>query len=495
MRIFFLNPSSVSLERQLGFYRFFDSAFPPLWAGYLCAISSSFTDEISVIDNYVEKMDPKSVVDTIVDFKPDILCISVITQTASFSYKVAQGVRYRSPKTKIIFGNVHASYFSDDIISRGLADIIVKGEGEFTFREILELLVNKKSDELHKVKGIVFREDGKIIHTIPRDRIKNLDSIPFPAWRFFKKYLKHYRLYPFIPAKNTNVLTILASRGCPYSCNFCTVSMGNKYTIRSPENICDEIETFYENFGIKNFFFIDPLFPPSKSIGLKILGYMSKRRIKNIVSWQCETRAEIIDDELSEALREAGCQLVSLGIETGEEYLLQNLNKKQRIESIVKAVKSLKKFGIKIMGLYMLGVPGETKELAERTIRFAKSLDTDITRFSILVPYPGSELYERYIKGKYEFTDDDWDSFTTYPSSPSYPYKIDWTDLTPKELISLQLKAHIYTNLSLKKVSRTIFFRKWEAIYAGLKFILGVTLKLAKLYFLASATKTPQHKK
>ncbi|MCS7214150.1 MAG: B12-binding domain-containing radical SAM protein [Candidatus Calescibacterium sp.] len=488
MRIFFLNPSSKSLEKQLGLYRFFDSPFSPLWAGYLSSISLDFTDEIYVVDNYVERLDVRSVVQTIKQTKPDILCISVITQTANFSYNVAKAVRSILPKTKIIMGHTHASYFADEIVSKNLADIVVIGEGEETFRDILRLFqryADLYPEDLKNVKGIVFRQDGIIFKTPERERIKNIDSLPFPAWHLFRKYFKHYTLYPFMPARRNSdlTLTFLASRGCPFSCNFCTVLMGNRYIIRSPQNICDEIEFFNQEFGCKNFFFVDPLFPPSKSLGLKILEYMAKRKIGNIASWECETRVDIIDDELSEALREAGCEMVSIGIETADDSLLENLNKKQKVERVKKAVGSLKKFGIKVMGLYMLGVPGETKESAKKTISFAKSLDTDITRLSILVPYPGSDLYEKYLNGKYNFSDQDWEYFSTYPQLPYYHYKIDWTELRPSDLFYLQLKANIYTNFSLKKILRVLSISRSKIIVSCVKFLFNLVAFLTKSVF------------
>lgn len=474
MRIFFLNPLP-DLKLSLGIYRFLYTPVPPIWAGYMCAIAQKYTKDIEVLDNSVEKLDISQTISRIKEFKPDLLCISVLTQTANFSFKVSRAIREILPRTKIIMGGAHASYFSYDIVKSGLADAAVKGEGEETFEEILGSF--QDSGEVRVSKGAVFRSDGEIISTLNRDRIKDLDSIPFPAWEYFRKYMKFYKPVP--PNKKVvPVLTILGSRGCPFSCNFCMVQMGRKYTIRSPENICDEMETFYENFGCKHFWFVDPLFPPSKSLGLKILSYMIKRGIGKKMSWDCETRAQIIDDELAEALKESGCELVALGIEGGNDKILENINKKQTVEEVRKAVKSLKKYGIRVMGLYMLGTPGENEKLAEETIKFARNLGTYGAKFSITVPYPGTELWENYIKGKYEFKEEDWDRFSSYISE--LPYKMEWTELTPKKLIKLQRKAHIYANLTFDKVIKLLLDRGSDIIFSIFKIMVEHLKSLTK---------------
>lgn len=462
MRIFFLNPVP-NLKLSLGIYRFLYTPVPPIWAGYLSAIAKKYTDEIKVLDNCVEFLDLKETIRRITDFSPDILCISVLTQTASFSFNVARAIRELLPKTKIIMGGAHASYFAYDIVKNNLADAVAVGEGEETFDELLRSI---QDGQMYITKGGVFRIDGKIIQTEQRDRIKNVDSLPFPAWEYFKDYMKFYKTVP--PNKKVvPVLTILGSRGCPFSCNFCMVQMGRRYTIRSPENICDEMELFYEKYGCRHFWFVDPLFPPSKSVGLKIMSYMAKRGIGKKITWDCETRADIVDEELAEALREAGCTLVALGIEGGDDKILENINKKLKIETVRKAVKALKKYGIRTMGLYMLGTPGETIELAEKTIKFARELKTYGAKFSITVPYPGTEIWEQYVKGKYEFKEEDWDRFSSY--NPDYPYELTWTEIKPKKLIELQRKAHIYANLSLEKVIRFILDRGVDFFSGGFR--------------------------
>ena len=459
MKILFFNPSA-ELRKSLNIYRILWSPVPPLWAGYLAAIAKEFAEDVKVIDNCVELMDLKGSFEKIKEFSPDVLCISVLTQTATFSFKLAKAVKNALPKTKVIMGGPHASYFAPSIVQSGLADAVVVGEGEETFREILQ---NLSEDGIpHAQKGVVFKADGKVIQTPNRPRIKNLDELPTPAWELFKKYFRYYKPLPPNPPKRP-VFTFLASRGCPYNCSFCMVQMGRNYVIRSSQSICDELEIFNADFGCRHFWFVDPLFPPpSKKKALEVLSYMAerigRRKGREKITWDCETRADLIDDEVAEALKEAGCELVAIGVESGDDKVLNAVNKKLDVSRIKKAVKSLKKHKIRIMGLYMIGNPGETVSSFLKTLRFAKELGVDASKFSVAVPYPGTELWEKYINGKFQFSEDDWEKFSSY--SFDFPYPMYWTNIPQEKIKYLQLIANLYVNIKM----RNILVSLWHVI-------------------------------
>ncbi len=481
MRILFFNPLA-NINLSSGVFKAFYVSMPPLWAGYLSSIAKKYTDEIEVIDNSVERLDVRGAFERIKEFSPDIVCISVLTQTANFSFKLSRAIK-ENLNSFVIMGGPHASYFAKEIVARGIADIVVVGEGEETFEEVLRNFELIKEIKKNFVEGDnVIDIPGAVLHTAQeireRQRIKELDSIDFPAWEFFEKYMKYYK--PPAPIKPSTVLTFLASRGCPYSCNFCMVQLGRKYVIRSPENICNEIELFYERYKVGHFFFCDPLFPPSKKVALKIFSYMEKRGIQKLTTWSTETRADVIDDEVADALKSSGCSVVALGIEGGDSEILRNINKSIKLEHVEKAVRALKKAGIRVMGLYMLGTPGETKKLSEKTIKFARKLKTCGAKFAITVPYPGTEIYEKYIKGKYTFKDDDWDYFSPYISS--FPYSMEWTNIQPYELVKLQKKAYIYANLHIKNIFLFLIERRREIIQTFLNLLLKS--KLANKAFL-----------
>lgn len=445
MRILFFNPSA-DLRLSLGAFRSFYSPIPPLWIGYLGAIAKRYTDDIIAIDNSVERMDLKDAFQSIKEARPDIVCISVLTQTANFSYKLARAIK-ENLSSFVIMGGPHASYFAKEIIEGKLADAVVVGEGEEVFAKIIENFdIIRENKEQFRIKGAIFSPDQEVT---PADRITDLESIPFPAWELLERYFRYYKPPP--PIKPAKVLTFLASRGCPYSCNFCMVQLGGRYVIRSPQSICDEVELFYDRYKIGHFLFCDPLFPPSKKRALEILSYMNKRGIQNITSWSTETRADVIDDEVALALRESGCSLVALGIESGSEELLGNTRKNITLEQVKRAVRALKRAGIRVMGLYMLGIPEETEESIKETIKFARSLKTQGAKFAITVPYPGTEIYEKYVKShKPSFSDDEWDRFSPYTTDP--PYKMSWVKIDQSKLFYYQRISHILTNLSLRNV-------------------------------------------
>ncbi|MCX7733578.1 MAG: B12-binding domain-containing radical SAM protein [bacterium] len=469
MRLLFFNPIP-NLGLSLGAFRSFYAPMPPLWIGYLGAIAKRYTNDILAIDNSIERLDLQSVFSRIKEYSPDIFCISVLTQTASFAYKLARAVK-ENIGSFVIMGGPHASYFAQEIISRKIADAVVIGEGEGTFAEILENFDDIRRGNFRNIDGAVFFSGEEVKR---RQRIRDLNSIPFPAWELLEKYFRYYK--PPAPIKPGSVLTFLASRGCPYSCNFCMVQLGRKYTIRSPENICDEIEHFCDKYGTEHFLFCDPLFPPSKNKGLEILRYINKRGIQKITTWSIEARVDIIDYELAVALRESGCNLVALGIEGGDDLILKNVNKGIKTEQVIYAVRALKKAGIRTMGLYMLGTPGENEDLTIKTIKFARSLKTHGAKFAITVPYPGTELYEKYIKDKYSFSDDHWEFFSPYTDSP--PYRMIWTSVSPKKLVKFQKMAYILSNISIRNIAIYLIERPSEVFGTLVHLLFGFFLKV-----------------
>jgi radical SAM superfamily enzyme YgiQ (UPF0313 family) len=250
---------------------------------------------------------------------------------------------------------------------------------------------------------------------------------------------------------------IESSRGCPYSCVFCSVN--SEHRVRPPEKVCDEIEYFNEMFGVKHFMFCDPIFAFPKAWGLRLLTCMIKRGIRKKIEWNCETRADTIDDEIAEALREAGCTGVGLGIETGDDELMRGINKELTVNACRRAVGSLKRVGIGVLGLFTIGNPGETKEATLRTIEFAKELKIEGAKFSTVVPYPGTELWRRYLDGR-KFSDEDWDRFSPYTSCP--PYRMEWTEISPKELVKIQTKTHILFYISPRRFFGLLRSRRFE---------------------------------
>jgi radical SAM superfamily enzyme YgiQ (UPF0313 family) len=192
-------------------------------------------------------------------------------------------------------------------------------------------------------------------------------------------------------------LTIQASRGCPYRCFFCgQETMNKKVRTKHPMRLADEIEFFHKTLGVKYFGFIDAYFPLAEQQGYDFAGELIRRGLHKKIKWFSETRVDKIDYELLAALKKSGLYLMQYGFESGNQQVLDNMNKMITLEQSRRAMAATKKAGIFSVGLFILGMPGETADTCRQTIRFARELDCDIAKFNIATPYPGSRFFAQY---------------------------------------------------------------------------------------------------
>ena len=280
-------------------------------------------------------------------------------------------------------------------------------------------------------------------------------------------------------------LSILGSRGCPYRCTFCSLpNIGSKYRERDPKKIVDEFEYLINNFPIKQISFVDPVFPLSKKTGLEFCEELIRRKLNDKLVWTCETRVDIVDKELLKKMRQAGCKRILFGLESGVQESLNNVNKNFTLDDIRENIKYTKEAGIQTTGLFMIGLPGETKEMIRKTIDFAKEIDLDFAKFAITVPFPGSKIYEDLTE-RGELNRRDWENFVTFNPDPQelvyIPGKV-----KPEELINMQRKAHLEFYLRPKIIFGQLFKKRTLAmkyLYRGLFSLLLPWIKPSKSKF------------
>ncbi|HDI46267.1 MAG TPA: radical SAM protein, partial [Candidatus Methanomethylia archaeon] len=262
------------------------------------------------------------------------------------------------------------------------------------------------ASSLKEIKGIAFRDEGKVIVTPPRPLIQNLDEIPFPA-----RHLLPMDKYTVL-GQQTVIGHVMSSRGCPFRCIFCSSSriFGRVWRGRSPKNVVDEIEELCDKWKAKHIEFADDTF----TLNMKRAEEISKEIIRRglDIFWACGARVDTLRRELVQWMKKAGCHVIYIGVESGSQRILNLLKKGIRLEQVIKAVKWLKEAGMEITASYVIGTPGETKEEVERTIKFAVKLDTDFAQFTAMTPYPGTEVYE-YAKREGLLLTNDWSKFTT----------------------------------------------------------------------------------
>ena len=383
---------------------------------------------------------------------PDVVGFSVVTPMAQGVFDLAKQLREFDPNITIVMGNIHADLFADRILNKGIADYVVHGEGEVTTPELIRAIESNKSPET--VPGVSFRGNGGVVRTETRPFIEDLDALAFPAWHLFP--IQAYEIFNFASVKKPGAL-ILGSRGCPYKCTFCCLKiMGERRRKRSPSNIAEESEWLHERFGYRQVSFTDPIFPLTKKEGLEFSREMISRELHKKVVWITETRVDLVDLELLQAMREAGLRRIMYGFESGSTGGLTAIKKHATLEEARNAVEISRKAGIQTIGFFMLGVPEETHRSALETIEFARSLDIDFAKFTVFSPFPGTKIYEEFVaRGTIPDTEQ-WERFTNYPSPKNPPIYLP-KDLTLKDIIRFQRKALIRFYLRPKILLRHLF--------------------------------------
>ena len=417
MKILLLTPPT-NLARSYGGLKEFSNPEPSLGLAYIASLLRENQYDVSILDAYVSQFTVNETVDEIARIEPDILGISVLTTSAFIVEKIATQVRSLLPKTLIVMGNLHASLFAEELLLKKCADVIVHQEGEYTMLEVANTVKNKASFEL--IKGISYLKDGTVQHNELRPFIEDLDSLPYPAWDLFDLDKYHSDPRTSVKGKKTehSEMQTLATRGCPYACTFCssrtTKSQGNKYRMREPERVVDEIEYLHDKYGSSVFCFTDLAFPLVKSHAIQLCEGLIKRGLNREISWFSEPRVKPLDRETLIMMKKSGCARVCFGIESGNQETIDALKKGFTLDDVRQAVSMARAEGLDVDGMFMLGLPGETHEMTWKTINFAKELDVRFAIFNLFVPYPGCELYD-VLKSENKIMAADWSAFTSYP--------------------------------------------------------------------------------
>ena len=339
--------------------------------------------------------------------KPDLYFLSFTSFLSDISYETIQKIKIDFPWLPIICGGPHPTINPEEVLLNG-ADICVIGEGEVTACELVKYYLNESDKKYSDILGIAYKENGKIFYTRKRPLIKELDSIPFPAWDMvdMKKYPR-YGLSKGHPHAN-----IIVSRGCPYNCNFCSnpVWKVNKpwLRLRSPKNIANEIQYLYD-LGIREIYLYGDEFNPIPKWSIDVCKEIYKLGYDDLF-FQTILHANKVNHELAKSLNDINCWLVKIGIESGNQSTLDSINKKVTLKQVVDACKTLKNHNIKIYGFFMafhIWEEGgklcyETPEETINTLNFAHDLLSknliDYISWGFTVPIPGSQLYDICLK-------------------------------------------------------------------------------------------------
>lgn len=424
--------TSVSLEKNWGSLVAQDERvgiMPPLSLAYVAAIAERAGHKVIIIDAVAENLSLNDIVQKIEQFSPDMLGFTITTyglhQTLDWIKKIKEKVCL-----PVMVGGWHLSIYPRETMRHEAIDYALIGEVEDTLPNFLRALESK--DSLYDIKGVAFRDNGKVILDSFAPVTSDIDSIPFPA----RHLLKNERYFNIL-TRIKNFTVILSARGCPYKCVFCDLNT-KRFRMRSVMNFVDEIETNYKEFKIREFDIYDSTFTIDKERVMKICEEILKRKL--MVSWTARTRVDNVDRDLLRIMAKGGCNTIMYGIESADPEILRRLKKHIDIDMIKEVLKWTREFGIKALGFFMIGSPGETYETAMKTIKFSTKAGLDYIQFTRLIPYPNTEIYRMLIEDGFG---DYWREFTLDPTKER-EIPLVRTNLTPSQAMRLVKKAYFY---------------------------------------------------
>jgi len=398
MNILLINPP------QGGLYgKFRPPAQMHMGLAYLAAMIKD--ENVRILDVDAEKAIGSKFAKIIREGKFDIVGFTVTTPTFHASIELAKLVKELSPKTLVVFGGMHPTNMPYEVLGFNCVDLVVKGEGEITFKEIIECVRSKR--DFSGVSGVFYRKGNIIQETPSRPLLNDLDSLPFPARHLFKN-----KKYTYPDSLYRATAPIMTSRGCPGMCSFCASHniSGRLFRPRGAKNVVDEIELLVKEYGVKEIHIWDDNFITQKKRILEIRDEILRRGIKVKFAFPNGIRADFLNEEILLALKEMGVYSLALGIESGSQEVLNKAHKGTRLQKIEELFKLIKKMKFETWGFFMIGLPGESAETIKQTIAFAKKLDPDIAKFHILKPFPGNEVYE-YLRSRNFILTQDYDKF------------------------------------------------------------------------------------
>lgn len=392
MRVLLINPPD-ELEEMFGVGKAFVQKYEPLGLLYIAAVARAAQFEVSVVDAHAQQLDLARIQAHILQIRPAVIGISTLTCSGNLVFKLGQWIRSTLPNTLVVLGNIHASVFAEAYLRHNCCQVVVHGEAEHVFTQLLRR--HEAGASFEDVPSISFLRKDALVQTSSA-AVVDLEKLPPPARDLVDQ--RHYFLtaisnQSYVTQHGSTAKTMVTSRGCPHRCTFCVVHRGQKPRYASVQQVVDELQMLQEEYATGYVYIMDALFMGNKGRLLAICDEIRRRRLT--VRWGCDAHVSQITPELISSMAGANCYELSLGIESGVQYLLDAIGKKITLERVVSAVHTIKNnSNIQLEGLFILGLPGERRRDSLETIRFAKSLPLDMAQFSILCPYPGSPLFE-----------------------------------------------------------------------------------------------------
>jgi radical SAM superfamily enzyme YgiQ (UPF0313 family) len=464
--------------------RITDIPFHPLGLLHIAAMLEKSGYTVKVYDTFPG--DDAFIEDIVCD-RPKMVGITSATAQINRGLKIAEEIKRKASDIKIVFGGVHPTVMPQWVLEKPSVDFVVIGEGEITAIELFEKIRSGK-DDYDSVKGIGYKADGRCVFTKPREYVKDLDSLPFPA-----RHLLPSDWYFQPPGKIRGVwlersATIMASRGCPGHCIFCSSHLmwGRATRFRSPQNVIAEIKQLVSDYGVNGLWFLDDTFTVNHQWVREFCSLLKQSGLK--ITWGVQARVNYVTEDLLREMKSAGCVQVDYGVESGSPKVLQTMKKEITSEQVKKAFDISRKVGIRSLATFMIGLPTEEKEDVEMTAKLVNEIKPDFAEFFFATPYPGTELFDmvkthNWVNPSYDLSSWVFDKITDKP--------VMTISFSEQELI--KMRSALYNQVFLRNYlfylkrpmfllkSSMILLKGWPAIGSGLSRVMK-TKKLDSLF-------------
>lgn len=380
---------------------------PHLGLGYVAASLERNGERVRVLDSGVATYRE---LQRFLSQPADLFGLSVVSFTFREAVQAARAVKQRYPSTPVVLGGPHTSIDPAGCLAESAVDYALRGEGEEVVIDLVEVFKRRTDptpEVLGKVPGLIWRQGGEVRINPAVPRVQELDELPFPAWHLFP--MDRYQQHP-----------VLTSRGCPIHCRFCAVETiwGRQWLRRDPEQVAGEVAWLLRHWGRKPVHINDDNLTLDTRHVAGVCAAFQQQRLG--VNWVAQgVRADALTAELTEQMRRSGCHRVSLGIESADPAVLKAIGKQETVEEIARAVRLCQNAGIQVLGMFMVGNPGDTEATVERSLAFAAEARIDLPAFYMAIPYPTTGLWT-YVTEHGRFLNPDYLAFTHESSEPVF---------------------------------------------------------------------------
>jgi radical SAM superfamily enzyme YgiQ (UPF0313 family) len=357
----------------------------PVFLAYSAAQIKEAGHHVTFIDSVIQDYDIEETLKKVREAEPDLVFMETTTPSIEADYISLKALK-DATGAMIAVGGPHATYFHREVLKDCEAvDIVIRHEFDTKISNVVSKLNN-----LSAVKGITYRDNGRIVDNGDGEVATDLDKVPFPdrevvPWQWYLE--AWYSRQPY--------MLVMTSRGCPYHCAFCLwpQSMyGHSQRFRTLDNVFSELHMLVDRYGLREINVDDGNFTTRKNRVIEFCQRMRDEKLK--ILWTCNARFDNVDDEMLTEMKASGCKMMRMGIESGSQEVLDRIKKGLKLDRVEEGVRQVKRHGIQVQCGFMFGFPYDSRESVEQTLQFAKKVSPDQVQFSIAMAYPGTQLYD-----------------------------------------------------------------------------------------------------